>query len=430
MLFLCIAPVLAQETLRATEALPSSVDEVVTPMDETFKQPSERVPLTQTFKDKLKETPAFFRDTKLNLNLRTFYFYRDKFDNSQSQAWAIGGSLAYKSGYAFDRFALGATVYTSQPLYAPKDRDGTLLLAPGQEGYTVLGQAYGEIKVVDGVLIDLYRQEYNTPYINKNDVRMTPNTFEGYSITGRHGGKDGAPAFNWGGGYITKIKEKNSSTFHWMSKDAGADVNRGVFVGGANYAQKGFSVGAINYYSEDIINIFYTEGKYTVPMTGPFGLLFAGQFSQQNSTGDELLTGSNFATNQFGVKTEASYGGGLLTLAYTQMAKGADMNNPWGGYPGYTSVQVEDFNQAGVKAFMLKAGYDFSRIGLQGVSGYALWVHGWGRVNPTTHSGAYDEDEYDFDLQWRPKMDWAKGLWLRGAVRLYRTAWRGQSNDQ
>ena len=62
---------------------------------------------------------------------------------------------------------------------------------------------------------------------------------------------------------------------------------------------------------------------------------------------------------------------------------------------------------------MLKAGYDFSRIGLQGVSGYALWVHGWGRVNPTTHSGAYDEDEYDFDLQWRPKMDWAKGLWLR-----------------
>jgi hypothetical protein len=413
MLFCWSAPVMAQETIGATAPPPSSVDEVVTPMDETFKQPSERVPITQAMKDGLKEMPSFFKDTKLNVNLRTFYFYRDKFDDTKSQAWAIGGSLAYKSGYAFDRFALGAAVYTSQRLYGPDDRDGTLLLAPGQEGYTVLGQAYAEIKVVDGVLIDLYRQEYNTPYINKNDIRMTPNTFEGYSITGRHGGKDGAPAINWGGGYITKIKEKNSSTFHWMSKDAGADVNRGVFLGGANYAQKGFSIGAIDYYSEDIINIFYTEGKYTIPLKGPFGLQFAGQFSHQQSTGDDLLTGSSFSTNQFGVKGDASYGGGLLTLAYTQTAKGADMKNPWGGYPGYTSVQVEDFNQAGVKASMVKAGYDFSRIGLKGVTAYALWVHGWGRINPTTHGSAYDEDEYDFDLQWRPKMDWAKGLWFR-----------------
>jgi hypothetical protein len=30
------------------------------------------------------------------------------------------------------------------------------------------------------------------------------------------------------------------------------------------------------------------------------------------------------------------------------------MQSPWGGYPGYTSVQVEDFNPAGESAFRLR----------------------------------------------------------------------------
>ncbi len=42
---------------------------------------------------------------------------------------------------------MGAVGYTSQPLYAPNDKDGTTLLAPGQGGITVLGQAYGQLPV-------------------------------------------------------------------------------------------------------------------------------------------------------------------------------------------------------------------------------------------------------------------------------------------
>jgi len=89
---------------------------------------------------------------------------------------------------------------------------------------------------------------------------MTPNTFEGYTFTGAYGGKDGAPGFNYGFGYIDRIKPRNSDRFISMSEAAGADVNRGVFTGGGNFSYKGFMFGAINYYSNDIINIFYTEG--------------------------------------------------------------------------------------------------------------------------------------------------------------------------
>jgi hypothetical protein len=269
------------------------------------------------------------------------------------------------------------------------------------------------VKLFDENFLNIYRYEYNTPYINKNDSRMTPNTFEGYTFNGAYGGKEGAPGFRYGGGYITKIKEKNSDRFVWMSQDAGADVKRGVALGGGNVSYKGFTFGAIDYYSDDIINIFYTEGSYKLRAADRLGLLFSAQFTDQRSVGEDLLKGYSFQNNQVGVKSDISYGGGILTLAYTHTQKGADMQNPWSGYPGYTSVMVKDFNRAGEDAFMVKASYDFSRLGLEGVSTYALFVHGWGRIDPATKEKVANENEFDAEVQWRPKWKFLKGLWFR-----------------
>src|SRR5258706_575711 len=72
------------------------------------------------------ERPAFIEDAKFNAQLKTFYFNRDKYDNSRSEAWALGGSATFRSGYLADLVRVGAVAYTSQPLYAPSDRDGTL----------------------------------------------------------------------------------------------------------------------------------------------------------------------------------------------------------------------------------------------------------------------------------------------------------------
>ena len=131
-----------------------------------------------------------------------------------------------------------------------------------------------------------------------------------------------------------------------MSRDAGADVKRGVGVAGGTFSYGKFSLGAINYYSNDIINIFYTETKYSFPITKELGALLAFQFTDQRSVGQDLLKGRSFATNQVGLKGDVSYGGAVFTLGYTNTLRRDDMQSPSSGYPGYTSVQVQDFNRA------------------------------------------------------------------------------------
>jgi hypothetical protein len=422
------APAMAQEGVSQEEPTPTSVEESVSPMERSYKEKPTQPNLFPQLKEELKDADPFFRDTKLDVNLRTYYFYRDNYPNSNPQineAWAIGGAVSYKSGWFLNHFGVGAVYYLSEPLYAPQDTDGTQLLRPGQKSISVLGQLYARVKLVEENYLNLYRYEYNTPYINKDDGRMVPKTFEGYTFVGSSGGKEDAPGFKYGGGYITKIKERNSEDFVWMSQDAGAPVNTGVAVGGVLFSVGRFSIGAIDYYCEDTINIGYAEAKYTWAVNQKLGLLFAAQFTDQRSVGDDALKGYAFSVNQVGVKAEASYGGALLTLAFTTDTSGADLQNPWSSYPGYTSVQVKDFNRAKEKAFMVKAAYDFTKVGLESVTAYALFVHGWDRINPNTGQDVANENELDLDLQWRPKTGFFKNLYPRiryGVVHQYEGA--------
>jgi hypothetical protein len=193
-----------------------------------------------------------------------------------------------------------------------------------------------------------------------------------------------------------------------MSKVAGAAVERGVYIAGANVDAKGFSLGAINYYSQDVINIFYTEGATVVATAGDLKIKLGAQYTDQRSTGDNLLTGQSFSTRQWGVQAVTDVGPAVVTLAYTDTANGADVRVPWSGHPGYTSVQVQDFNRAGESAVMVKGAYDFSRHGAEGLSAYALWVRGNGVEAPR-----YNEDEMDLNLQWTPKAGALRGASFR-----------------
>ncbi len=380
----------------------SSTEQGQTHLDESFETEEDR-------RERIREQRRqAFKDTKFDVQGRTFLLDRDKYDDTESYAWAIGGSAGLKTGYFRDRFAIGLTGYTSQPIDAPDDKDGTLLLAPGQEGYSVLGEAYVQVRLTDDININAGRKAFDTPYINRNDSRMTPNTFEAIALQGVGGDKESGE-WRFGLGYFDTIKERNSEDFVSMAEDAGAPdgVERGVYAGGANYSKGPLSLGAINYYSDDIINIFYTEASYKFALAEKREFRLAAQYSDQKAVGDNLLRGADFSADQLGIKAELALGPALLTTAYTMTGDGTNMQNPWSGYPGYTSVQVEDFNRAGEDAWLLRAGYKFPKV--PGLSVYGLWVSGSDPDAPTD----FARDEYNLNLQWSPEAGALKGLMFR-----------------
>ena len=386
-----------EEEERQSDAL-SSTEQGQTHLDESFV-PSRR----ERIREQRRQA---FEDTVYDIHLRTYYFDRDKFDDSVSKAWAGGGWAGLKTGWFRDRIAFGVTGYASFPISADDDEDGTTLLAPGQEHYEVIGELYADIKITDNMHANLGRRAYDTPYINRNDSRMTPNTFEAYTITGVSGTPE-TSEWRYGFGYFDKIKERNSEDFVSMSEDAGvADSDEGVFAGGANWKRGDLSIGAINYWSDDIINIFYTEAKYGFAVSDRCRINVAAQYSHESSTGDELLAG-DFTTYQWGVKGEVAYGPTLFTVAYTDTGRDDNMRNPWSGYPGYTSVQVEDFNRAGEDALMLRAGFSFPKV--PGLSAYALWVNG----GSPAFQGQFEKQEIDFNLQYAFPEGALKGLSMR-----------------
>lgn len=386
-------PLSAQQQDAATA---SSAEQGQTSLEETFDWQQWRL---EKRRDALK-------DTTFNFNLRTYYMDRDKFDDTESQAWAAGGWAGVKTGYFLDHISLGLTGYTSQRLEGDEDQDGTLLLAPGQEGYSVLGELYADVRILDCLNLIVGRKEFDTPFINRNDTRMTPNTFEAIVLQGIGELKDGA-SIKYGAGYFDQIKERNADDFVSMSVDAGSTVERGVFAAGGLYKKGNFSFGGIDYYSEDMINIAYLEAKLEVPICNEWKVNFATQYIDQRSVGDELLPDGDFNSRQFGIKAEVPVGDALFSAAYTDASGDANVQNPWSGYPGYTAVQVQDFNREGEGAFLLRAGYDFAAI--DGLSAYALGVFGTEPDQP----GEFRQDEYDVNLQWAPTEGTLKGLSLR-----------------
>lgn len=389
----------AQQPAETEGTAATSTEQGQTPMDESFDWRGREW--------RLEKRKSALEDTEFKIHSRTYYFYREKYDGSISEALATGGWAGVRTGYFLDHVAFGVTAYTSQHLSGDEDRDGTLILAAGQEGYTVLGEAYVDVRLVESLHLYVGRKEYDTPFINRNDSRMTPNTFEAITLQGTADlGSEGA-TLKYGLGYVDAIKDRNSDDFVSMGRDAGADADRGVFTAGALYKKGDFSIGAIDYYCPDVINIGYAEAKLELAISENLKPRFAMQFIDQRSVGDDLLLEDGDSSQQFGIKVELPVGGALFTAAYTNILGDGAIQSPWSGYPGYTAVQVEDYNRDGEDAVMLRAAYDIPWV--KGLSAYALWVHG---LDPDP-VGQYARDEYDFNLQWAAQEGVLKGLSLR-----------------
>jgi outer membrane porin, OprD family len=380
------------EYLAASRELADSASKQVSPIEEPFSQHA-------GWRLAEPSTEPFLHDSTFSLEPRFYYRYLDN-TNGVQEAFAAGGALLLTSGWWRDTLQLGIGGYTSQPLATGHDPGGTDLLRPNGDGFSVLGQAWGKLHVGPATAT-LFRQEMELPFINGDDSRMIPNTFEAYRL-------DIKPSdiFRFGSAYVTREKSRTSAEFRPMSEVAGVPgVDRGTSVVGFLVgARDATYIGAVNELTWDLLNIAYVEASKTWQLADDFQLRGELQFIDQQSVGDDLL--GSFATQLYGASLIASYRSAVLSVAFTSTADGSKILKPFGGVPAFNSLMISDFDGAGENSWRVGLSYDFARIGLTGVKAFANYAHG--ELPADEH-----EDEINGTIDYRIDHGPLKNLWLR-----------------
>jgi hypothetical protein len=380
------------EYLAATREPAESASEQVSPIEEPF------LPL-HGWRLAPDSAVPFLRDSIFSLEPRFYYRY---LDNGQGlhEAFAGGGAMIFTSGWWREALQLGIGGYTTQPLATGDDPGGTGLLRPDGDGIVVLGQAWAKLRI-EPATATLFRQEMELPFINGDDTRMIPNTFEAYRLD-----VNPSDVFRFGFAYVTREKSKTSAEFRPMSEVAGVHgVDRGTSVAGFLLGETNTTyIGGVNELTWDLLNIAYVEAGRTWQLWDDFELRGELQFIDQRSVGDELL--GSFETQLYGASLAASYRSAVLSVSFTSTNNGLKILRQFGGVPAFNSVMVSDFAGNDEDSLRVGLSYDFARIGFVGVTAFANYVHGDLVDNQ-------NEDEFNATVDYRLDQGPLKNFWLR-----------------
>jgi outer membrane porin, OprD family len=334
------------------------------------------------------------------------------------EAWAIGGSIEYKSGWLYDHFRVGAEYFGSWPLYDGENAGDTKLLTSTGSSYSVLGQAYAQVKYWDQVLT-AGDSEYRTPYVNRQFNRMTPNTFEGVSLKGTLPALLREDQFlDYLVGYLSKIKQRNSDEFVPMSQLLGpADKYYGTYIAQFLFTAWGASFGLSEYYTPQNLDISYAEVAWTPRVGGKYGLKMSVQYTLQRDVGDgaslvDILEREPAASN-VGARATFSYEGSVLTLAYSLTGASGAIVSPWGSSPSYTNGSIRNSNRPNEQAALLNYSYDFKKLDVPGLSATAIYSYAWDAVDPTRGQSLSNQWELDVLADYKIPEGAFKGLWFR-----------------
>jgi hypothetical protein len=404
----------ADESALQDKPATGTVQDLDSPLARAVEEPERAAPLFPRLKSALQHLPPFFADSEVDFNFRSFYFLDEAFDGAQSEAWTWGGALRLRSGWLRDTAQLGASLFTSQKLVADDPLGRTQLLQPGEKSYTLPAEAYLRLRRGEHELT-LFRQELDLPYVNKDDGRMTPNSFEGVVLRGKSIPLRRLGRADYSLGWIARMRPRFEEDFVPMQERAGVpDGDAGLWLlGGQLEPVDELHLGVYEYFVKDTLNTLYVAADYTRPLGDEWALRLQAQLTHQASVGDDRLTGEAFDTFVVGGRVGASFRGLAAWITFSDTDEAESIRNPFGSYAGYLSLMQSDFNRAGERAIGLGLSYDFARVGIEGLSAFLDVAHGDGGFDPLTSADRADEREVDLTVDYRIREGSLRGLWFR-----------------
>jgi hypothetical protein len=219
---------------------------------------------------------------------------------------------------------------------------------------------------------------------------MTPNTFEGVTLSGKLG------PVEYYGGYLARMKPRNEDEFSWMTQVAGV-VRHDNGLGPASVTVTPWddlSVYAAEYYLPDAYNTAFGQISYTRALGRDWGLALGFQYTDQRSVGAQLLR--EFVTWNLSSQARLSYAGATFTAAFAFTGMAENIQTPFGRFPGYLKLQINDFDQANQNVWGVGLAYDFGRVGLRGLTALTIYAQGTNAVSPGTGKPVANLQEGNF----------------------------------
>lgn len=347
---------------------------------------------------------AMFSEGKASGQIREFsigreYIYTDSSKDFYRKANAIGGYFKFETA-DYAGLSFGTAAYTTNGFDNPNRADDKTfdptLLGVGNQGYSILGEAY--VQYAHGnTVFKGGRQRLDTPMAGTDDARMIANLFEAYLLSNKD-----IPDTSVTLGYINRFAQ---GTFGRVYSNANLqnqvlsvtsgysfvdpDNQVGDFVGMGDYAigknTDGVAVASVtysgvenlklqawDYYAFDLMNVVYADASYswTCLLTDAVKPFVAAQVIKENSIGEEYA--GEVDSFYWGAKLGFNVANFTVYGAYSQTTANdkddgplkSAIVTPWGGMPAYTQGMVtRHMFLAGTNAAKVYGAYNWKAFG-------------------------------------------------------------------
>jgi len=303
--------------------------------------------------------------------LRAGYITFSEDGASRTSGYALAGHFHFNTK-RWNGLMVGAEAYTVLNLginQNPLDLNGDFFDENGKS-FILLSQAYLDWKWCN-TEVKLGRQILDTPHADSDDIRMMPNYFEAYTITSTD-----IDNLTLSAGFIDKMagweNGINSLDFVDVGKTLGIDKIDGIYYASASYEGiKDLSLSLWYYHYSDIANVVYAEAGYNYTISKNTTFTLGLQYDGSHQTGAALLGKQDAQTYGVSIKTQFEDLGVTVLAAYNQdNGDTGAMGLSLGGGAFFTSMEDQTLDALGTagSAWIIGAGYDFGKLGLDDLS--------------------------------------------------------------
>lgn len=308
-----------------------------------------------------------FSEGTIDGNIRLAHIYQrdDAAGSKDTYGTSIGGELKYETARFYNISAAVSTFISQKidPLSGDfnKNELNTDFFTDKGNSLAYLGEAYVDYRQ-NKVHVRLGRQKLDTPFNDRDDIRMLPNTFQGLTV-----GYGGLEHFVFMAGYVTK----------WAGFDSGQNISKfkdipGVMsatnkngksltiLGVQNNSLENIDLQAWYYGFDKQADVLYLdgiyEGEYSNALTVAGGMQYAYYKEKEAST---------FDGNVIGAQVEVGFDLFTLGTAFNHVMTpdGKKLFIGYGGGPYFTSMEELTINEiSDAKAYTFSVGINLAMI--------------------------------------------------------------------